>query len=83
MGLHLLIVLVCLRVVTFIYPVPIYTKDILNHTCFHPWQPSHLSMNQPISKECQHISTHMSAFFQNYERVSISPIAPKGEVPKP
>ena len=41
MGLHLLIVLVCLRV-TFIYPVPIYTKDILNHTCFHPWQPSHL-----------------------------------------
>ena len=32
MGLHLLIVLVCLRVVTFIYPVPIYTKDILNHT---------------------------------------------------
>ena len=35
-------------------------------------------MNQPISKECQHISTHISAFFQNHERVSISPIAPKG-----
>ena len=31
-------------------------------------------MNQPISKECQHISAHSSAFFQNHERVTISPI---------
>ena len=31
-------------------------------------------MNQPISKECQHISAHVSAFFQNHERVPISPI---------
>ena len=84
MGLHLLIVLVCLRVVTFIYPVPIYTKDILNHTCFHPWQPSHLK-HEPtnLQRMSTHIPTHISAFFQNHERVSISPIAPKGEVPKP
>ena len=76
MGLHLLIVLVCLRVVTFIYPVPIYTKDILNHTCFHPWQPSHLK-HEPtnLQRMSTHIrSTHISAFFQNHERVSISPI---------
>ena len=56
MGLHLLIVLVCLRVVTFIYPVPIYTKDILNHTCCHPWQPSHLK-HEPTN--LQRMSTHI------------------------
>ena len=37
-------------------------------------------MNQPISKECQHIFAHIFAFFQNDERV---PISPKGEEPKP
>ena len=60
MGLHLLIVLVCLRVVTFIYPVPIYTKDILNHTCFHPWQPSHLK-HEPtnLQRMSTHIHTHI------------------------
>ena len=40
-------------------------------------------MNQPMSKECQHISAHISGFFHNTDRVPISPIAPKGEVPKP
>ena len=87
MGLHLLIVLVCLRVVTFIYPVPIYTKDILNHTCFHPWQPSHLK-HEPTN--LQRMSTHIhktmrGSLFpllplrvkcQNHERVPISPISP-------
>ena len=37
----------------------------------------------PMSKECQHIFAHISGFFQNADRVPISPIAPKGEVPKP
>ena len=91
MGLHLLIVLVCLRV-TFIYPVPIYTKDILNHTCFHPWQPSHLK-HEPTN--VQRMSTHITYLVsfktligslfpllplrvkcQNHERVPISPISP-------
>ena len=40
-------------------------------------------MIQPISKECQHISKHIFAFFQNHEKNPISPIAPKGEVSKP
>ena len=82
MGLHLLIVLVCLRV-TLIYPYPYIPKTFLIihvfiHGNHHIW-----SMNQPMSKECQHISAHISGFFQNADRVPISPIAPKGEVPKP
>ena len=48
------------------------------HSNHHIW-----SMNQPMSKECQHISERISAFFQKAERVPIATIAPKGEVPKP
>ena len=44
----------------YIYPVPIYTKDILNHTCFHPWQPSHLK-HEPTNVQTMstHICTHI------------------------
>ena len=76
MGLHLLIELVCLRVVTFIYPVPIYTKDILNHTCFHPWQPSHLK-HEPtnLQRMSTHIHTHI-CFSSKTMRGSLFPLLP-------
>ena len=82
--LHLLIVLVCLRV-TFIYPVPIYTKEILNHTCFHPWQPSHLKHEPTNVQRMVSFKTLIGSLFpllplrvkcQNHERVPISPISP-------
>ena len=77
MGLHLLIVLVCLRVVTFIYPVPIHTKDILNHTCFHPWQPSHLK-HEPtnLQRMSTHIHTHTYLLSSKSMRGSLFPLLP-------
>ena len=91
MGLHLLIVLVCLRV-TLIYPVPIYTKDVLNHTC--------LSMatitSEAWTNQCpKNVNTYLHTYLvsfktligslfpllplrvkcQNHERVPISPIS--------
>ena len=78
MGLHLLIVLVCLRV-TFIYPVPIYTKDILNHTCFHPWQPSHLTHEPTNVHQCpKNVNTYLHTYLVSFKTLigSLFPLFP-------
>ena len=58
-------------------PVPIYTKDILNHTCFHPWQPSHLK-HEPTNQCPKNVNTYLHTYLVSFKTLigSLFPLLP-------